>query len=75
MNRVESFQSEAQALLAEPEPEAYKLKQLLDTALALDVDLPEIPKLKQVRYEIHENRFALIIWGEIELLAMSPTLF
>ena len=74
MNRVESFQSEAQALLAEPEPEAYKLKQLLDTAIALDVDLPEVSKLKHVRYEIHENRLALIILGEIELLSMSPTL-
>ena len=54
MNRVESFQSEAQEVLGESEPNAGKLKQLLDTAVALDVDLPEIPKLKQ---ELHQCRW------------------
>lgn len=54
MNRVESFQSEAQEILCETEPSAGKLKQLLDTAVALDVDLPEIPKLKQ---ELHQCRW------------------
>ncbi|XP_028397957.1 lysine-specific demethylase 5A-like [Dendronephthya gigantea] len=54
MNRVESFQSEAQEILCEAEPSAIKLKQLLDTAIALDVDLPEIPKLKQ---ELHQCRW------------------
>lgn len=54
MNRVESFQSEAQEILCEAEPNAAKLKQLLDTATALDVDLPEIPKLKQ---ELHQRRW------------------
>ena len=54
MNRVESFQSEAQEVLCQAEPNTVKLKQLLDTAIALDVDLPEIPKLKQ---ELHQCRW------------------
>lgn len=54
MNRVESFQGEAQELLREEEPSVVKVKLLLDTAMTLDVDLPEIPRLKQ---ELHKCRW------------------
>lgn len=56
MNRVESFQSEALSLLCEPEPDPQRLKQLLDAGLTLDVDLPEIPKLKQVRHDFIKQK-------------------
>jgi hypothetical protein len=54
MIRVKSFQDEAKYILGKAEPNAVKLKQLLDTAIAIDVDLPEIPKLKQ---ELHQCRW------------------
>ncbi|XP_048582625.1 lysine-specific demethylase 5A isoform X2 [Nematostella vectensis] len=47
MMHVESFQCEAQKVLQEPVPDVDKLQQLLDTGGGLDVELPEIPKLKQ----------------------------
>lgn len=51
MTHVESFQCEAQKVLQDPVVDKIRLQQLLDTGASLDVELPEIPKLKQV-----ENR-------------------
>lgn len=48
MSHVESFQSEAQKILQDPSVDVARLEQLLDTGGSLDVDFPEIPKLKQV---------------------------
>ena len=49
MTHVESFQCEAQKVLhQELSPDFEQLQQLLDTGSNLDVELPEIPKLKQV---------------------------
>lgn len=48
MSHVESFQCEAQKVLQEPIADPARLQQLLDTGTGLDVELPEIPKLKQV---------------------------
>ena len=52
MSHVESFQSEAQKVLQEPTADVARLEQLLDTGITLDVDLPELPKLKQVRRKL-----------------------
>ena len=49
MTHVESFQCEAQKVLhQDTNPDLKQLQQLLDTGSNLDVELPEIPKLKQV---------------------------
>lgn len=49
MTHVESFQCEAQKVLQDPVVDKIRLQQLLDTGSSLDVELPEIPKLKQVK--------------------------
>ena len=48
MTHVESFQCEAQKLIQSGTTDVAQLQQLLDNGHTLDVDLPEIPKLKQV---------------------------
>lgn len=48
MTHVESFQCEAQKVIQSGTTDATRLQQLLDNGNTLDVDLPEIPKLKQV---------------------------
>ena len=42
------FQAEAQEALDEELPDSEKLERLVEFGITLDVDLPEIPKLKQV---------------------------
>lgn len=48
MTHVESFQCEAQKVIQSGTTDLAQLQQLLDNGHTLDVDLPEIPKLKQV---------------------------
>lgn len=48
MTHVESFQCEAQKVIQSGTTDATRLQELLDNGNTLDVDLPEIPKLKQV---------------------------
>ena len=48
MTHVESFQCEAQKVIQSGTTDVNRLQQLLDNGHTLDVDLPEIPKLKQV---------------------------
>lgn len=52
MTHVESFQCEAQKVIQSGTTDVTRLQQLLDNGHTLDVDLPEIPKLKQVRTTI-----------------------
>lgn len=47
LDRVLTFERDAKALLAEDLTDLKKLDKQLDIGLSLDVDLPEIPKLKQ----------------------------
>ena len=42
------FQREAQEALEETKPNTAHLESLIETAVNLDIDLPEIPRLKQV---------------------------
>ena len=49
LNNVKDFQKEAQSALDDTEPDSQKLIKLIDLGVRLDVDLPEIPRLKQVR--------------------------
>lgn len=42
------FQKDAQEALDAETPDSEKLEQLIEFSVTLDVDLPEIPKLKQV---------------------------
>lgn len=43
-----NFQADAKEALEAETPDSVKLEQLIDFSVQLDVDLPEIPKLKQV---------------------------
>ena len=42
------FQKKASVALAEETPNSEKLEELMEFGINLDVDLPEIPQLKQV---------------------------
>ena len=46
--KVEGFQAEAQDALCDAIPDSDKLKRLLEAGKGIDIELPEIPKLKQV---------------------------
>ena len=48
MVKVEGFQAEAQDALCDVIPDSEKLKRLLESGKGIDIELPEIPKLKQV---------------------------
>lgn len=43
-----AFQDEAQEALSAEVPDSRQLEKLIDIGITLDVDLPEIPRLKQV---------------------------
>ncbi|XP_064633580.1 lysine-specific demethylase 5A-like isoform X2 [Lineus longissimus] len=53
LQRVIDFQNEAREALEEETPDSEKLERLVDFGVTLDVDLPEIPKLKQVLQQAH----------------------
>jgi len=48
LDQVLNFQSDAKEALEAETPDSNKLEQLIEFGVTLDVDLPEIPKLKQV---------------------------
>lgn len=48
LKKVHTFQEDAQEALDEETPNSEKLEQLMEFSISLDVDLPEIPRLKQV---------------------------
>ena len=49
LQKVLDFQAEAQEALVEETPNSTKLERLMEFGITLDVELPEIPKLKQVK--------------------------
>lgn len=49
LTKIETFQEDAKDALHDAIPNSEKLQKLLEDGQALDIDLPEIPKLKQVR--------------------------
>ena len=50
------FQLEAVDALEEETPNSSKLERLMEFGVTLDVDLPEIPRLKQVGRHIGRNK-------------------
>ncbi|KAK7101928.1 hypothetical protein V1264_020234 [Littorina saxatilis] len=48
VDKVVAFQEEAQEALTAEVPDSRQLEKLIDIGITLDVDLPEIPRLKQV---------------------------
>nr|XP_054751747.1 lysine-specific demethylase 5A-like isoform X1 [Lytechinus pictus] len=54
VDEVEKFRSEAHDALSDAIPNSDKLKRLLEVGSALDIELPEIPKLK---LELHQARW------------------
>lgn len=47
LENVEDFHERAQVALADEMPDSSKLQTLLDLGSGLDVELPELPRLKQ----------------------------
>lgn len=50
LDRVTNFQKEAAVLLNQEMPESQLLDKCIENGVVLDIELPEIPKLKQVIY-------------------------
>ncbi|KAM9785478.1 LOW QUALITY PROTEIN: lysine-specific demethylase 5B-B [Neosynchiropus ocellatus] len=50
LNRVEDFQQHSEKVLADVEPSVTEIQSLLDVSFQLDVELPELPRLR-VRLE------------------------
>ena len=50
LDRVTDFQKEAVVLLSQEMPESRLLDKCIENGVVLDIELPEIPKLKQVIY-------------------------
>lgn len=48
VDKVVAFQEEAQEALTAEVPDSRQVEKLIDIGITLDVDLPEIPRLKQV---------------------------
>ena len=48
LTKVLDFQKEALEALGAERPDSVQLDKLLDAGVTLDVDLPELPKLKQL---------------------------
>lgn len=49
LDKVTQFQKDALEALDAESPDSEKLEQLIEFSVTLDVDLQEIPRLKQVR--------------------------
>ena len=50
LESVRKFQQDAKEALEEETPDSEKVQNLLDIGNSMDVELPEIPNLKQVGY-------------------------
>jgi histone demethylase JARID1 len=48
LDKVTEFQKESAVLLSQEMPESQLLDKCLESGVILDIELPEIPKLKQV---------------------------
>lgn len=68
LDSVKNFQAEAQGALAEETPDSEKLQRLLDLGITLDVDLPEVPSLKQVSRDISFWNL-LVVGGSVSMNA------
>lgn len=62
---MEDFHERAQAALSDDTPDSCKLQALLDLGSGLDVELPELPRLKQ---ELQQARWL----DEVRLTLMEP---
>ena len=66
LQKVLDFQKEVQQALDDKVPDSSKLERLISAGIALDVDLEEIPKLKQANTKLLDRYSTLIkrITGE-----------
>ena len=73
LQKVLDFQTDAQDALTEETPNSSRLEQLMDSGITLDVELPELPKLKQVLQQarwLDEVRAALADPSQVTLELM-----
>ena len=62
-----TFQKEAQEALNAETPDSEKLEQLIEFSATMDVDLVEIPRLKQVGKKGHYVYMYLVIFLQVSL--------
>lgn len=59
LNRVTSFQKEAVEMLNQDNPDSDVIAKMVDTGCSLDIDLPELPRLKHKLQQV-KNRSLII---------------
>lgn len=66
LTKVTAFQEEAVSLLSQEMPDSEAIAKMVDTGCSLDIDLPELPRLKhklqQVCFDVF---FFLLFFNEI----------
>lgn len=67
LTRVTDFQDEAKAALKEEMPESEAISKLLDTGCSLDIDLPELPRLK------HKLQQVFCLWSNFFFSSVIST--
>lgn len=63
LQKVLDFQAEAKEAMNEETPDSEKLDRLLEFGCSLDVELPEVPKLKQVPSAVRSPQYSLVRHG------------
>ena len=56
------FQKEAQEALEADEPDSNTLSKLMEFGVTLDIDLPELPRLKQVNLFLYSEWVTYMWW-------------
>lgn len=77
---MEDFHERAQVALSDEMPDSSKLQELLDLGSGLDVELPELPRLKQelqqARWldEVRLGNWLLVFWLNVSAQRLDPVL-
>lgn len=61
LDRAIAFQEDARAVLLEERVDSRSLEKCLEMGLNLDIEVAEIPQLKQVKNAFNNSRFQIII--------------
>ena len=61
LKKIDNFQEDARDALQDAIPNSEKLQNLLDVGAGLDIDLPEVPKLKQASWNWFVEMYPLQI--------------
>lgn len=77
LTKVTAFQEEAVSLLSQEMPDSEAIAKMVDTGCSLDIDLPELPRLKhklqQVCFDVFFFFYCFLM--KLAILSMSSFCF